>query len=185
VSKSHPGIQFEIFDDTEEQNDIVRMVGECKVDIALARGMDDKVCVTRPFFADEYLLVVPATLEPLPHGDVYRRLEELNFIQHDNSCARIVTQQLRDHGFAPRVFRNIGSTHSVIASISSGMGYSILPRLALAQCQGNFRTMALPQPVSRDFSVISRPSSLLSAAANCVLKYVRDQKLIQNIARRH
>lgn len=185
VSKAHAGIEFEIFDDTEEQGDIERMVSEGKVDIALARGMDYKSCIARPFFTDDYLLVVPAILPPLPPADMYKRLEALNFIQHDNSCARAVTQQLRGQGFAPRVFRNIGSTQSVIASVSSGMGYSILPRLALAQCQGDFRTLALPQPVSRDFSVISRPSSLLSAAANCVLKYLRDQKLIQNIARRH
>lgn len=180
IAQAHPGIQFEIFDDSEEQTDIVRLLANNKADIAIARDMDEQAFIARPFSQDTYALVVSDQVPDLEQLHSYRQLQDLAFIQHDNSCARAVTAQLRAEGFKPRFFRNVSSAQSVVTSIASCRGFSILPRLAIPHQPAGCRILPLPTEVVREFCVISRPHSLLASATSCVLKYMQERKFSRN-----
>ncbi|MBJ7309597.1 LysR family transcriptional regulator [Rugamonas sp. CCM 8940] len=172
VFLEHPNIQFDVFDDTEEEDGIRERLLHNLLDIAISCDIDDKRFVSKPFMVDPYMLLLPPSFE----GDVdcYSQLRGLHYIQHASTCSRSVMQQLKSHGFENNTFRSMANAHNVAALVDAGAGFSILPRLAIAPFQQRCRLLKLPTPVERHFYLISRPASLRSGAVNAVLKHVQN-----------
>lgn len=179
ASAENPNIQFDVFDDTEEQESIRERLTQNQLDIAISSDIDDKRFVSRPFMVDPYVLLLP----PGYHGDdidSYQQLQGLNYIQHTSTCSRSVMQELKSNGFKNPTFRSMANAHNVTALVSAGSGFSILPRLAIAPNHHNCKIMALPTAIQRHFFLITRPASLRSSATNAVLKHVLDWQKSRN-----
>ncbi len=172
-----PGIRVDIDDACEERDDVTRAVLEGRADIGVAQLPVAPMFVTQPFVADAYVLVVPAALT-LRLPVTWDQLGELPYIQLDCAGAYAIVDQCRAAGFAAAPSRTLSGEASIAAMVRHGVGYSILPRLALFPVPEGIKIVDLPISARREFALVALPGTARLPAVQAVLRFVRNRRLL-------
>lgn len=177
LAVEYPGIRVDIDDNCEEREDVVQAVEESRADIGVAQLPIVEGWATRPYVSDSYVLVVPASL-PLRAPVSWEQLRDVPYIQLGCSGALAVLRQCREAGFNAEPSRTLTADSSIAAMVRRGLGYSILPRLAVFPKPDGVRIVDLPIPAKRHFALVALPGTAREKAVQIVMNFIRNKRFM-------
>ncbi len=172
-----PGIRVDIEDACEDRDDVTRAVLEGRADIGVAQLPVPSALVAHRIVADSYVLVVPSALT-LRLPVTWDQLGALPYIQLDCAGAYAIVDKCRAAGFDAASSRTLSSDTGIAAMVRHGVGYSILPRLALFPVPEGVRIVDLPISARREFALVVLPERARDPAVQAVLRFIRNRPLL-------
>jgi DNA-binding transcriptional LysR family regulator len=177
LARAHPGIRVDIDDSCEERLDITAALRDGRADIGIAQLPLEDGFASLPYVADDYMLVVPGGAVP-PMKDGWPDATALPFIKLGCSGAEAVLERCRAAGFAPQAARTLANDTSIAALVARGMGFSILPRLAIFPEPDGVQVLPLPIPARRQFVIAGLREGWQGDAVRAVTRLLREQALL-------
>ena len=136
------------------------------------------------FIKDELVLIVPPSCSWAKMKSIsLEKLKEIPFVlREEGSGTRMVMEKnLRDHGFDSghlNVVMRLGSTTAVIQAIKSGVGCSILSRLAVQENlnNGTLKTVSIERiKTFRDFYIVLRRGKFKSPLCEAFFNFLQEK----------
>lgn len=177
----YPGIRVDIDDGCEERDDVTRAVLDERADIGIAQLPVSKALTARPYVSDSYVLVVPAALA-LRTPATWAQLSGLPYLQLDCAGALAILAQCRAAGFDAELARTLAGDASIVAMVRHGVGYSILPRLAVFPEPDGVKVAHLPISARRDFALVALPGTARNKAVQTVLRFIGNRRIVSQSA---
>lgn len=177
LASEYPGIRIDIDDACEERDDVTRAVLDGRADIGIAQLPVAPAFVTQPFVSDSYVLVVPASLQ-LRTPVTWTQLKELAYIQLDCAGALAILEQCRAAGFDAELSRTLAGDASIAALVRHGVGYSILPRLAVFPEPDGVKVVELPISARRQFALVVLPDTARAKVVQTVLRFIGNKRIV-------
>lgn len=119
---------------------------------------------TAPVFVEELVLIAPQSFPPL---DDISEISGKTVVAFEAGCAyrRYLEQWLLESGIVPGGIMAVGSYLAILACVSAGTGYAVVPRsvLDMIATRGQFRRYPLPEKLSRIRTMLSWRSDYRSA----------------------
>jgi DNA-binding transcriptional LysR family regulator len=109
----------------------------------------------------------------------WRQLDGLPLIQLACPGADEVLERCRAAGLAVRSGHRLANDTSIAAMVARGMGFSIMPRLAVFPEPEGVRTLALPLPARRSFALAGDAAAMRRPEVAAVLKILRSRKMVE------
>ncbi|MDP9066666.1 MAG: substrate-binding domain-containing protein, partial [Pseudomonadota bacterium] len=103
----------------------------------------------------------------------WKQLDRIPFIQLDCTGATRVVNQCRAAGFTAEPDRTLANDTSIVAMVGRGLGYSILPRLAILPDSAEVQVMELPVATRRHLVLIALPDTSRLPAVKIVRRFFR------------
>ncbi|MET1080726.1 MAG: LysR family transcriptional regulator [Pseudomonas sp.] len=176
LAREYPNIRIDIDDGFEDRDGITQAIEAGRAELGIAQLPIAEGWVAHALAADDYVLVAP-TAWGLAMPVSWSQLGERPYIQLDCAGARLLLEQCQAAGFAPRLSRTLKTDSSIAALVQQGLGYSILPRLALFPIPAGVTVLDLPIPAKRHFALVARPEVARREAVRTVVRFIRDQRL--------
>lgn len=177
LAKGFPGIRVDIDDSHEERDAVAAAVREGRADIGIAQLPVADDLLAYDFVADDYVLVVPSILK-LRSPISWEQLKEVSYLQLNCTGALAVLEKCRKAGFAAQPSRLLTTDSSIIAMVRQGLGFTILPRLAVFPEPDGVSVMALPIAAKRSFAVVALSETARTEAVKAVVQHIRDRTLL-------
>jgi DNA-binding transcriptional LysR family regulator len=179
LALDHPGIRIDVDDSFEERDALAQALRDGRADVAIAQLPVERGLVTRPYVADDYVLVAPRS-RVLPAPLDWARLDGLPYLQLDCAGARDMAARCRDAGFGARPERTLATDSAIAALIARGLGYSFLPRLAIHPLPEGVQVLPLPIAARRQFVIAALPEMARQPACAVVMRYLAQARLQQD-----
>lgn len=177
LATAFPGIRVDIDDSFEERESVVAAVREGRAEIGIAQLPVSNDLMAYEFVADAYVLVVPAALNLLPPVD-WEQLKEMSYLQLNCAGGLAILEECRKAGFGAQPARFLTTDSSIIAMVRQGLGFTILPRLAVFPEPDGVSVMALPFAAKRSFAVVALPETARTEAVKVVIEQLRNRTLL-------
>jgi DNA-binding transcriptional LysR family regulator len=177
LGRAHPGIVLDIDDGNSDRLQVTQAVRERRADLAIAQMPVGRDLVLESYLQDDYVLVTPAALR-LSEPIAWRQLDDLAFIRLGCTGADEVLARCRDAGFGARAEHSLLNDTSIAAMVGRGMGYSILPRLAIFPQPAEVNIAALPIQARRQFALAGFADTLRAPHIREVLRLLRDPRMV-------
>lgn len=165
-----PGLEIVVA--TGNTPDILRQVEEGGLDLGLVtmpRRLPRPLVAT-PIRRDLLAALLPA---PLAGAATFTpaALAALPLILYEpgGDTRGIVDAWFRRAGLAPKPIMELGSVEAIKVLVGSGLGASVLPRMALAQPVPGAETRALRPPVARLLALVLRRSKVVDAGLRAMM----------------
>jgi DNA-binding transcriptional LysR family regulator len=181
LAAAHPGVVLDIDDSHLDRDALQAALSEGRTDIAIAQLPVERAFTALPWLHDDYVLVLPAgrrIAQPL----CWDQLDGLPFLQLACPGADEVLTRCRAAGLAVRSGRRLANDTSIAAMVARGMGWSIMPRLAVFPEAEGVRTLALPIPARRSFALAGEAAAIRRPEVAAVLKILRSRKMVERTA---
>lgn len=172
LARRFPALRIDIDDSHEEREAVARAVCEGRAEIGIAQLPVPDALVAYDFAADDYVLVAPAGIR-LSTPLEWRELAGIDYLQLNCSGALAILDECRKAGFAAAPARLLSTDSSIMALVRQGLGFSILPQLAIEPLPPEVSTWPLPFPAPRRFAVVALPEVARTAAAKAVIGQMR------------
>lgn len=145
----YPDVQIEL--ETGTAGALMNSLLNCDIEIAfIAEPVSFDNVDTQPVFEEQLILVAPQSFPPL--GDM-SEISGKTVVAFEAGCAyrRYLEQWLLDAGIAPRSIMTVNSYLAILACISAGTGYAVIPQsvLDMISTMAPFQRYALPGNLSR------------------------------------
>ena len=125
---------------------------------------------TRPVFEEALVLVAPSDFPPLESID---EISGRTMIAFEAGCAyrRYLEQWLMDAGIVPGNILSVSSYLAILACVSAGTGYAVVPQsvLDIVATDGEFQRHPLPDGYNRIRTVVARRNDYKSAKLDALL----------------
>ena len=178
LAVEYPGIRVDIDDGCEEREEVTQAVMEGRADIGIAQIPVDSELVAHSFVSDSYVLVAPASLQL--HAPIsWQQFTDLPYIQLNCSGAFAILEQCRAAGFNAELSRTLTTDTGIVAMIKHGVGYSILPRLAVFPEMDRLQIVDLPIAAQRQFALVALPNNARTKAVQIVMRFIRNKKFLK------
>jgi len=177
----HPGVVLDIDDSHLDRDALQAALREGRADIAIAQLPVERGFKTLPWLHDDYVLVLPASYrmtQPLS----WDQLDGLAFLQLACPGADETLNRCRATGLTVQSGRRLANDTSIAAMVARGMGWSIMPRLAVFPEAEGVRTLALPIPARRGFALAGEAAAMRRPEVVAVLKILRSRKMVERTA---
>jgi DNA-binding transcriptional LysR family regulator len=178
LAAAHPGIVLEIDDGHLGRDALLDALRERRADIAVAQLPLARGLASLPWLHDDYVLVLPAGRSAPPPFS-WDQLDGLPLIQLACPGADDVLERCRAAGLAARARHRLANDTSIAAMVARGMGFSIMPRLAVFPEPEGVRTLALPIPARRSFALAGDAAAMRRPEVSAVLKILRSRKMVE------
>jgi DNA-binding transcriptional LysR family regulator len=173
-----PGVVLEIDDGYLGRDALLEALRERRADIAVAQLPLGRGLAGLPWLHDDYVLVLPAG-RPVLQPFSWRQLEGLPMIQLACPGADEVLERCRAAGLAVRAQHRLANDTSIAAMVARGMGFSIMPRLAVFPEPEGVHILALPIPARRSFALAGDAAAMRRPEVAAVLKILRSRKMVE------
>lgn len=174
----HPALRFEVDDGCLQVRDAERAVLSGKAHVGLGRLPMSTDLLTFEFARDEYAIVLPTTTSPEP-ADVWARLRRLPLIQHGGEATHPdIVDLLEAQDLNPVPLLQMSEDSSILAAVARGVGYAVMPRLAVEPLPPGIQLHALPRPVPRHLGLGVRPSLMSLPMVHAVVNAFLDKDLL-------
>jgi DNA-binding transcriptional LysR family regulator len=177
LAAEFPGIRVDIDDTWQEREEVARAVMDGRADIGIAHLPAPKELVATSFVSDSWVLAAPVSLD-LTAPVSWQQFAHLPYIQLDCSGALGVLEQCRAAGFTAELSRTLATDTTIAAMIRHGVGYSILPRLAIFPAPDGVKIVDLPISAKRMFALVVLPETGRSKVAQIVMRFVRNKAIV-------
>lgn len=179
VKERLPGLEITVR--TGNTGDMVKLVEGNAIDLALVtlpvrgRSLD----ITKAF-EDELVAVFPAS-EPQPPGPVTPGLlagKPMLFYEGGGNTRHIVDRWFAAAGHAPKPAMELGSVEAIKQLVGAGLGWSILPRLAISGTAGlgGIATASLRPRLVRSLGIVLRRDKHLGRGLREVLRSIHEAR---------
>lgn len=177
----HPGIRVDIDDSFEERDALLQALRAGAAEVAIAQLPVGSGLVTRPYVADDYVLVAPRAL--VLHAPWnWAQLDGLPYLQLDCAGAREIAARCRDAGFAAQAERTLATDSAIAALVARGLGYAFLPRLAVHPLPDGVQVQPLPVAARRQFVIAALPDIARQPACAVLIRSLGQVRLHQDSA---
>lgn len=177
LSSEYPGIRIDIDDSCEEREDVTRAVMDGRADMGIAHLPVGNELVATSFVSDSYVLVAPSSMK-LTAPVSWEQLNDFPYIQLNCSGALAILEQCRAAGFGAELSRTLATDTTITAMVKHGVGYSILPRLAVFPEPEGVKIVDLPITAQRSFALIALPQTARTKAVQTVMRFVRNKLIV-------
>jgi len=178
LATEYPGIRVDIDDSCEEREEVVRAVMDGRADLGIAHLPVSQALLAHSFAADSYVLVAPASLQ-IRAPVSWEQFKDLPYIQLNCSGALAILELCRAAGFQAEPSRTLATDTSIAAMVRHGVGYSILPRLAVYPEPHGVRIIDLPISATRQFAVVALPDNARTKTIQTVMRFIRNKQLMK------
>jgi DNA-binding transcriptional LysR family regulator len=178
LAAQHPGIVLDIDDGNADRDAVLDTLREQRADLAIAQLPVERGFATLPWLHDDYVLVVPAARQfSQPLG--WEQLDGLSYIQLACPGADAALERCLAAGLAVQPGPRLANDTSIAAMVARGMGYSIMPRLAVFPEPEGVRLLALPIPARRSLALAGDAAAMRRPEVAAVLKVLRSRKMVE------
>ena len=178
LAQAYPGIRIDIDDSFEEREAVAQAVRDGAAEIGIAQLPVADDLASRPYAADSYVLVAPAAkVLRLPLS--WDQLDGMPYIQLNCSGAFAILEQCRAAGFSAALSRTLATDTGIAALVKRGLGYSILPRLAVFPEPAGVKVVDLPVPAQRHFAIVATPALARTPLVKAVVRVLGERKWIE------
>lgn len=169
LRERHPELRIELDDGCLQLGDPEAAVLEGRAHLGLGRLPMSSQLVTFRFAEDEYMIVMPATV--VGDGDeVWRRLARHPLIQYGNEALGLETAaMLADRGLNVVPLLRMSEDSSILAAVARGVGFAVMPRLAVEPLVEGVALWPLPRPVPRALGLGVKPSMMRFPVVRAVI----------------
>lgn len=176
LAQRHPRLHVDIDDSCAERLDVTAALREGGADIGIAQLPLEGDFASLPYLQDDYVLVVPAGAAVLDDAG-WPDLRALPFIRLGCTGAAAILERCRAAGFAPEPARTLANDTSIAALVARGIGFSILPRLAIYPEPDGVRALPLPIPARRQFVIATLRGRGDNPARRAVTRLLREHAI--------
>jgi DNA-binding transcriptional LysR family regulator len=145
-----PGLEITVI--TGNTSEMLGLVTENRIDLALVTlPVSGRTFDVTPLFVDSYLAIAPAEAEPLPPVVTPRLLaaKPLVLFEPGGSTRRLIDAWFSAAGLSVVPVMNLGNVEAIKELVGAGLGYSILPAMAL---RGDGRRGWVTRPLAPDLT---------------------------------
>lgn len=149
----HPDIEIRLLSENTKQ--IIELLIDCKVDVALVEGPTaDRRVEARPWFKEEMVLITAAKeAHPGYSGDSRTLSEQIWVVREHGSGSREATEELfRVLGTTSPKMIEVGSNEAIVQTVASGAGLGLVPRI----CARDQLKLHKVRQLALDTSIIQR-----------------------------
>ena len=159
----YPDVAIEV--ETDTAGGLVDRLHNYDVECAfLAEPVSFKTLRTRPAFEEELVLVAPQSFPPLENVS---EISGRTVVAFEPGCAyrRYLEQWLLEAGIVPGGFISVGSYLAILACVSAGTGFAVVPQCVLdtVSSKGKFRLYPLPPKFAEIKTLLAWRSNYRSA----------------------
>lgn len=145
----HPGVKIEL--ETDTAGGLLDRLHGRDIEIGfVAEPVKHDWLSTRPVFEEKLVLVAPKSF---PRFDKPSEISGQTIVAFEAGCAyrRYLEQWLHQSGIVPGSVMDVGSYLAILACVSAGTGYAVVPQsvLDMVSTKGQFRRYDLPGNLSR------------------------------------
>lgn len=145
----YPDVAIEV--ETDTAGGLVERLLSHDVEIAfLAEPVSFPTIATQPVFEEQLVLVAPHSFPPLENA---REMSGRTVVAFEAGCAyrRYLDEWLLDAGIVPGGVIVVGSYLAILACVSAGTGFAVVPQcvLDIVATKGRFRLTPLPGKFAR------------------------------------
>ena len=173
----HPGIRVDVDDSHEDREGVTLAVREGRADIGIAHLPVEQDLVTRPYVSDDYILVAPTSLSVRAPVS-WEQFKDLPYIQLDCAGALAILEECRGAGFRAEPSRTLTTDSGIAAMVRHGIGYSILPRLAVFPEPDGVKIVPLPVPAKRRFALVALPDAARTKPVQIVMRFIGNKRIV-------
>jgi DNA-binding transcriptional LysR family regulator len=172
----YPDVQIELEMDTARG--LMERLLSYDVEVAfLAEPVSFERVSTVPVFEERLVLVAPSSF---PELDNTREISGKTVVAFEEGCAyrRYLQDWLLEEGIVPGNILSVGSYLAILACVSAGTGYAVVPQsvLDMIASKGEFRRYALSEKLSRIKTMMAWRSNYcsikLEALRNLIPEYL-------------
>ncbi|WP_422368715.1 LysR substrate-binding domain-containing protein [Pelagibius sp.] len=145
----HPQVEIEL--ETDTAGGLMERLLDHEIEVAfVAEPVSFESLITEAVFEEELMLVVPQSFPPLENT---REISGRTVVAFEPGCAyrRYLEEWLLGSEIVPGGVLSVGSYLAMLACVSAGTGFAVVPRsvLEMVSTKGRFRLYPLPDNVSR------------------------------------
>jgi DNA-binding transcriptional LysR family regulator len=145
----HPEVKIEL--ETDTAGGLMERLLNHDIEIAFAaEPVSFETISTQPVFEEELVLVAPQSFPPLENTS---EISGRTVVAFETGCAyrRYLEQWLLKSGIVPGGIMAMGSYLAILACVSAGTGFAVVPQSVLntVSMKGRFRLYSLPGDVAR------------------------------------
>lgn len=177
LAHKYPALRIDLDDAYEEREEVAQAVREGRADIGIAQLPAAAGLVAYDFACDDYVLVAPEGMR-LALPLTWEQLAASHYLQLNCSGALAVLDECRARGLPLQPARLLATDSSIVAMVRQGLGFSILPRLAIHPEPDGVCVHPLPLAAARSFAVVALPALARSEMGKRVIKELRERKLL-------
>jgi len=173
----HPGLQIELDDGCLEREDVERRVRDGSADLGVGHLPVGAGLSIRPFAEDNYVVIVADRHIPSKRY-FWQDVERLEFVELRCSGSRSTVAKCRAAGMTAKPLKSFSSVSTILAHVTRGRSFSILPRLSVEPLPAGLRVVDLPVSASRSLAIVL-PKGPIAAKERAVLEGFRQLKRLQ------
>ncbi|BDP44107.1 LysR family transcriptional regulator (plasmid) [Deinococcus aetherius] len=166
----HPGVEVQVQDAYLERDAVDAAVLTLQADVGLTQLPAHPRLLPTPIGEDPYDLLLPRGWE---EAGVWNR----PYIHLGSAREDFVLRALGRAGVQLRPALTLTTEGAILAMVARGLGFSVLPRLALGELPPGVRRAALPLPLARTLGTVHRPGAL-TPATRAVLGLLWESRLL-------
>lgn len=159
----HPDVEIVV--ETDTAGGLMERLQAYDIEVAfVAEPVSFDRVSTVPVFVEELVLIAPQSFPPLEDSS---EISGKTVVAFEAGCAyrRYLEQWLLEAGIVPGGIMAVSSYLAILACVSAGTGYAVVPRsvLDMIATGGQFRRYPLPEKMSRIRTMLSWRSDYRSA----------------------
>jgi DNA-binding transcriptional LysR family regulator len=173
---THPGVQFELLDFDSEDELIPTRVFEGVADIGLVTlgYVVPSEILEWEIAQDEY--VVLWKNDGRIRAPDWAELKQHPFIHCNSSCGTKIAAHLKSINQELEPAFTVGNDSVVVSMVNHGMGFSIMPALAVHPLPRGVISFSLPDPLKRRLGVMTPRAKSVTPAVKAFVEALRDWK---------
>jgi DNA-binding transcriptional LysR family regulator len=170
----YPDVRIEL--ETDTAGGLIDRLSRHDIEIAfVAEPVSFEAISTQAVFEEKLVLVAPRSFPPLENT---REISGKTVIAFEPGCAyrRYLEEWLLDAGIVPGGIMSIGSYLAMLACVSAGTGFAVVPQCVLdtVTSKGEFRLYPLPNKLARIKTLLAWRSDYRSAKLDVLKELLPD-----------
>ena len=177
IVENYPQINLIIHDQVQQQTIQMVVNGEVDFGVIIEPAVPSDL-YTETFMEEPFCLVLPETheiarLKQVKWCDLQN--QELVLLDYASGSRPLIDSALTRHGVTPHVIQELGHVTTIFRILQSGIGVSVVPRLALSSLEGSGLAVRKLWPMeNRRIQLARRRNRSLSPAATAVWTLIHD-----------
>lgn len=173
----YPEVEVEVKTDTA--GGLMTRLQNYDIDVAFcAEPVSFDWVKTQPVFEEQLILVAPRSFPELENT---QEISGKTIVAFETGCAyrRYLEQWILEAGIVPGNVMSVGSYLAILACISAGTGYAVVPQsvLDMISTKGEFRQYQLPEKMSKIATLLAWRTNYDSAKLNALKGLLADPKI--------
>ncbi|WP_084461269.1 LysR family transcriptional regulator [Curvibacter gracilis] len=180
LERECPGVHIEVFDGCHSYGEVTTMIERGLADVGITRSPQGSTLSrisVQPLVSDRYVVVAPASMR-LSSPANWKELAKTPLIHLQQPGAQWIVEQCLNAGMSRHRVRELVNESGIVAMVSRGLGYAVLPRLTVFPDAPGTQVLELPFRALRQLVVCQLLGHSRNKATDIVMEFIRSKTLI-------